>query len=219
MTPAGAILAAQLYSALLGYHSQKVGSAYKLENRDEQKARLAVITTAIVETCEAHPIEHLNLRGCAALEATAVKWESGLLRAIHEGTQLGPAGERCLNQLHRTVTQIPNPKWAITHDEWLNSTGLSLAATQRCTTLGVRVLGWHVHRCWRKWSSKKLDEKVEHIFSEYHIPDSAGCMSHVSHMSVMRAESFRELALKLQIVPSAEKIADYETAISGRRDP
>ena len=215
MTSAGALLAAQLYGALLGYHSQKVGGAYTLENREEQKSRLAVIATAIVETCEAHPIEHLNLRGCAALEATAVKWESGLLRAIHEGSQRGPSGELCLNQLHRTVIQIPNPKWAITHEEWLNSTGLDLASTTRCTTLGVRVLGWHVHRCWRKWVHiKTLDEKIEHIWAEYHIPDSQSCMSQVSHMSVMRAESFRELALKLQIEPTAEKIAAYAAAIS-----
>lgn len=209
MTPAGALLAASLYHSLLGYHSVKVGSAYKLEDRSEQKARLALIAATIVEACEARLPEHFTLRLCVSLEATTVKWESGLLKAIHEGTQLGPSGERCLNQLHAGVVHIPDPRWAITRSEWENTLGLSPDATRRCVDLGVRVIGWHVHRCWHGWRGAELQMKVQWEFAEYHHP-SVTCNSHSALMSVLRAESWRELNEKLERPVTDEMVADYE---------
>jgi hypothetical protein len=218
MTPAGALLAAALYHSLLGYHSTKVGSKYKLEDREEQKARLAVIATDIVESCEARLPEHFTLRLCVGLEATTVKWESGLLKAIHEGTQLGPSGERCLNQLHFGVTHVPDVRWAITREEWEATTGLGLEATRRCTDLGVRVIGWHVHRCWKKWHGAELQMKVQWEFAEYHHPSNT-CNSHSALMSVLRAESWRELDAKLERPVTSEMVNELRsTGVNSMND-
>lgn len=222
MSPTAAILAASLFHELLGYHSVKVGSAYKEENRVQQEARLAVISTQIVEACEAHPIEHLTLTACVALASTTAKWESGLLAAIHEGTKKGPSGELCLFQLHHGVTNIPNPKWAITHEEWAAAPGLSPEATRRCADLGVRVLGWHVHRCWAKWHNPRIVGdagepgfliRVERVFAEYHHPDTA-CYSTVLPMSLIRRESFRELLEKLKRPIGEDRIAEYQAVVA-----
>lgn len=211
MTHQEFLLAAQLFHALLGYHSVKVGSTYKTENRDEQKSRLATIATATVEQCSLHPIEHMGLVRCVGIVATTAKWESGLLQEIHSGKQRGPAGELCLVQLHRQVVQIPHPKWRITHDEWLATPGLDYAATSRCIGLGVRVHGWHAHRCWMKWHDP-VQGRVEREFAEYWHPNT-GCSAIVQLPSILRAESWRELDEKLRMPVTQQVVDEYRAVV------
>lgn len=171
-----------LFSLLLLYHTQKVGSSYALEDREQQKARLHDIARAVVEECQAHPLWYLlhnkriewPLSGCVSLAATTEKWESGFLVEIHSGAKVGPAGERCLFQPHRTVVNIPDKRWKITYDEWLNSPGLGLEATRRCTSIGLRILGWHVYRCQIPFKGGDLFQAAR-VFAEYHYPSGFPC--------------------------------------------
>jgi len=174
-----------LYALLLGYHTLKVGSSYALEDREAQKARLHDIAEAAVESCRAHPLWFMvgkkkvtwPLAGCVAVSSTMPKWESGLLKEIQSGERLGPAGERGLFQLHRTVTKIPDPRWHITAEEWRAIGGLTPEDTRHQTDLGVRVLGWHVYRCQIAFKGADLMH-LARLFAEYHHPSGWPCITY-----------------------------------------
>jgi hypothetical protein len=182
-----------LHGLLLGYHSVHPNPKWQQESAEDRSARLHDIAEASVAACEAE-IDLMTgwpIAGCVALEATAAKWESGLRIEIHSGEEKGPAGELCLNQLHRTVSLIPNSKYRITRSEWLATPGLGIEATERCTFAGVKVLAWHVHRCKIRYEGGGWSAAM-HVFAEYHHP-SQSCTAAALPMSSRRAISYQYL--------------------------
>jgi hypothetical protein len=188
-----ALLTEALFLLLLGYHSVHVNPAWRHEADEDRRARIHDIAEAVVAACkgEIDLMPGWPLAGCVALEATAAKWESGFRVEIHSGEEKGPAGELCLNQLHRTVSLIPNAKYRVTREEWLATPGLGLESTERCTFAGVKVLAWHVHRCKIRYEGGGWWPAVQ-IFSEYHHP-SQTCGAVALPMSTRRALSYQYL--------------------------
>lgn len=196
-------LATALAASLLKYHATRIPEHMRGETEPERVARITMIAEKVVEACRLEKFPKglgWNELGCVVQEATVIKWESGLLREVHSGEKRGPAGEVCLNQLHRTVTQIRDPRYAITEEELAASVGLDPEATLVCFRLGVRVLAHHVNRQrimmerGGYWSSARL-------FEEYHKPTPTGIdppvMYPPSQMSLKRGMSFQLLYRQL----------------------
>jgi len=165
------------------------------ETYEERDARYRDVAGAIDMACTQHPWPGWPHAACVALSETAAKWESGILKTVHEGSLLGKAGERCLFQLHRKITLVPNDHWRVSEAEWKQTTGLGPEATARCADAGVRVLGWQIVRCGIKYEAGGR-YAAAHVFAEYHLPD-ANCRSVVSKMSDMRAGSYLTALRKL----------------------
>lgn len=166
------------------------------ENIDERSERYAQIAESIVKACRNHPWPGWPLEGCVALSSTAAKWESGLLRSVHEGGLKGPAGELCLFQLHRLIVRVPDESWRVTREEWLKTTGLDREATDMCADAGVRSLGWQVKRCSIKYEGGGWYQ-AGRVFQAYHLPNS-GCPIMISEMSGKRGRSYQSLLWKIQ---------------------
>lgn len=166
------------------------------ETLDARSERYALIAESIVQACQNNPWPGWSLAGCVALSATAAKWESGLLRSVHEGSLKGPAGELCLFQLHRFVTGIPREPWRISREEWLATPGLDAVHTYNCTDAGVRALGWQIARCQIRPEGGSW-YPGSRIFQMYHLPNG-GCVSMISEMSGTRGRSYQSLLWKLR---------------------
>jgi hypothetical protein len=179
---------AALYALLLSYHSTHVNPSYRHEPEDARLERLHMIAKDEVEECQARPIPGFPFKACVAFAAVTPKWESGFIREIHEGTKLGAAGERCLYQLHRQVTLIPNPEYAITYDEWFKTIGLDEASTKQCVMLGMRDIRWQIHRCHLKYNNGDWYTAAK-VFAEYHHPSNS-CTSYYSSNGAHRASDY-----------------------------
>jgi hypothetical protein len=166
------------------------------ETMTERDARYHDIAVGIDAACTRHPWPGWPHVACVALATTAAKWESGLLKTVHEGTLLGKAGERCLFQLHRKVSLVPSAKWRVTPEEWAATTGLGAEATARCADAGVRVLGWQIARCGIKYEQGGR-YVASQVFAEYHMP-SADCRTVISRMSDTRAGSYQAELMRLR---------------------
>lgn len=186
--PSAAPLSERVFADLHEYGVAREPGGPMGETVDERDVRYHDVAVAIDEACTAHPWPGWPHVACVALATTAAKWESGLLRTVHEGTLLGKAGERCLFQLHRKVSLVPNPRWRVSENEWSQTTGLGPEATARCADAGVRVLGWQIVRCGIKYEQGGR-YAAAHVFAEYHHPD-ARCEAVVSRMSDTRAGSY-----------------------------
>jgi hypothetical protein len=196
-------LAAALALSLIKYHATRVPEHMRGETEPERVARITLIAEKVVEACEIEKFPKgfgWTKLGCVVLEATAIKWESGLLREVHSGEKLGPGGEVCLNQLHRTVVMISDQRHAITADELAASVGLGPEPTLQCLRLGVRVLGLHVRRH-RILMEKGGYWSASLVFREYHRPTTTGIDPPVfyapSPMDVKRGMSFQLLYRQL----------------------
>jgi hypothetical protein len=130
---------------------------------------------------------------CVALVGAGAKWESGLVREVHSGDRRGPAGERCLLQLHRLVSAVPDPKYRVTPEELAATVGLSAEATYHCALAGVKTFAWQIHRC--RIHGNEFTAAAA-AFSLYHHP-STNCEYVLSGMPAMRAKSYRALLAKL----------------------
>jgi hypothetical protein len=164
-------LVEKLFVGLLQYHSIHVNSSYRHEPEESRHARIHMVAEAAISVCEEKPIPGWPLAGCAALVATTAKWESGFLIEIHSGAKRGPAGERCLMQLHRQVVRIPIPAFAITQAEWEDTEGVSLEQTTKCLRLGARILRYHITRC-RIPFQNGSEVPARFVYAEYHHPST-----------------------------------------------
>ncbi len=162
--------------------------------RDE---RYRLIASSIVDACKRRSWPGWPLAGCVALAATAAKWESGLLKDVHEGGRLGPSGERCLFQLHRKAVAIPSPEWRISPEEWKRTTGLDEEATQACADAGVRALGWQVARCRIAFEGGGW-YPASRVFEEYHVPLPGCPVRGISEMSGKRGRNYSSLLAKIR---------------------
>jgi len=194
--PSAPPLAEQVFADLHDYGKAREPDGPIGETLDERDARYHDVAVGIDAACTAHPWPGWPHVACVALATTAAKWESGLLRTVHEGTLLGKAGERCLFQLHRKVSLVPSARWRVSENEWAQTTGLGAEATARCADAGVRVLGWQIARCGIRYESGGRFVAAQ-VFAEYHHPD-ARCQAVVSHMSDVRAGSYVAALRRLQ---------------------
>ena len=80
---------------------------------------------------------------CAAVAINAVYWETGLQQKYQLEPKIGPSGEECWFQLHRTVEQVPFDEWKPQH-EYGTRHGPDYT---RCVEDGVRILSYHPWRC------------------------------------------------------------------------
>ena len=191
----GAVLTERVFSDLHDYGFAREKDGPIGEALDERDARYRDIALAIDAACRAHPWPGWPHKACVAMATTAAKWESGMLRTVHEGSKVGAAGEKCLFQLHRKTTLAPLNKWHIAMTEWEQLTGLGPEATARCADAGVRVLGWQVARCRIKFARGDRWPAAQ-VFGEYHFP-SATCDAPPGAMGFARAGSFVSLYEKL----------------------
>jgi len=181
----------KLFAIILIYHTVRVPTLYRHEPEDTRQTRLHVIAQSIVEECTENPIPGWPFRACVTLATTIPQWESGFVEAVHSGAKVGPAGEVCLYQLHRSVVHIPNPTYRITKEELAATLGTDYEHTRNCVRLGMRVARWHVHRC-----SFHYRNDSQWFFAEYHHP-SVKCNAYVSAMSRDRGRSYGKLLAKL----------------------
>lgn len=189
----------RLAEILIKYHGQRVDSAHihKNENEEERQARIRIVAEQIDIACNEHPFDvslgwtHVQ---CDALASAAAQWESGLLEDVHSGAKRGPAGERCLFQLHRYVSAVPNPKYRVTPEELVATTGTGVEATHTCAVAGVKTLGWQIHRC-RLRAGDFVSAAA--AFSLYHHP-TVNCEYVLSGMPAARARSYRGIEARLR---------------------
>lgn len=181
----------QLAALLINYYAVRSQAPVS----DEDRARLTVIAQANVEECEENPIPGWPKKACVAIAANTQMWESGLLADVHAGTKRGPAGERCLMQLHRSVTAIAVAKYRITRAEWEQVEGVDLEHTKNCVRLGMRIMRWHIQRCALKYEGGGW-YNVASLYNEYHRPSST-CRATPSPLSGRRATAYKNLLGKI----------------------
>ncbi len=184
-----------LFTFLFHYHTGRFPEQYRHESETDREHRIQTIAQAQVDECTENPIPGWPFRACVALGSTTLQWESGLQLEVHDGTKTGPAGELCLFQLHRSVTEIPNAKYAVTVDEWRNTTGIDYDHTRNCVRLGMRVIRWHIFRCDIGYERGGWGT-VARLYAEYHHP-SVKCWAVMMPMSGRRAISYQYLLRKL----------------------
>jgi hypothetical protein len=182
-------LAEALAALMLPWFARQHAAAIPIETLDETRARIGIVAEESVTACELEPVPGFPLAGCVALVATAAKWESALWETIHSGARLGPAGERGITQLHRTVSSVPFARWRVTAEEWRALGGTSREATRHQMRMTARVLGWHAFRCRVVYRGPENIGPAWRLFSEYHRPrpDCRGLGTRATN----RAESWR----------------------------
>ena len=80
---------------------------------------------------------------CAAVAINAAYWETGLQQRYQLEPKVGPSGEECFFQIHRTAEQVPFDEWKPLH-AYGTRHGLDYS---RCVEDGVRILSYHPWRC------------------------------------------------------------------------
>lgn len=186
----------KLYDSLLSYHTKRVNVNYRHETESEREARIRTIAEAIAKACEDFPLDRKlgwTTNQCIVLASTMAKWESGLIKEVHEGNKKGPAGELCLFQLHRGIANIPDPVYRTSEAERLLTVGTDPESTLRCATAGVKTIAWQIHRCSLTAGDFTAPAKM---FEQYHWPD-VNCTFRFNGMSSDRAASYRSLLAKL----------------------
>ena len=181
----------QLAALLISYFAVRTQAPVS----EVDKARLTVIAQANVEECDEHPIPGWPRKACITLATNTEMWESGLMEKVHSGAQVGPAGERCLFQLHRSVTSIAVARYRITRAEWESTTGTDLEHTRNCARLGMRVMRWHIARCSFKYEDGGWFV-LSQLYREYHHP-SAMCRAGLSPLSERRGVAYQTLLYKI----------------------
>ena len=78
----------------------------------------------------------------AAAQLTIIRFESGNLLGVHDGSIRGPSGEVCLMQIHPT-----NGTWRKYSDSFEALAGVDLEATTACIRTGTASLVWAANRC------------------------------------------------------------------------
>ena len=196
-TPDVSGISDKLYDDLLVYHEGRVDLTHRHETEEQRQERIRWIADGIPQACAEFPLDEKlgwTLEQCVALEGALAKWESGLVKEVHSGDKRGPAGERCLVQLHRLVSAVPDPKYRVTPEELAATTGLSAEATERCALAGVKTLAWQIHRCRLKANDFVAPAAA---YSLYHHPDEH-CEYVLTKMNTDRARSYRALLTKLR---------------------
>jgi hypothetical protein len=189
----------KLLAIILIYHATRVPPLYRHEPEATRESRLQTVVQAITDECTENPIPGWPYRACVALGYTIPQWESGFIKEVHEGSKRGPAGEVCLFQLHRRVIGIPNPKYAITARELLDTMGVDYEHTRNCVRVGMRIARYHISRCRLKYEGGGWAPAM-YLFAEYHNP-STTCQAVVLNMSGMRARSYAALLQRLPEKP------------------
>ena len=191
-----AISSCDLYDSLLAYHEKRVPVHMRHEDEPARQERIRWIAESIIKACADFPLDEKlgwTSNQCIALAATMAKWESGLTRAVHEGSKKGPSGELCLFQIHRGVTQVPDPLYRTTEAERLETVGLSAEATDRCALAGVKDIAWQIHRCGMRAGDALSPARM---FEQYHWPDPS-CTYKLDPMSMARSRSYHTLLTQL----------------------
>jgi hypothetical protein len=181
----------QLTALLIDYYAARTQAPVSEADRE----RLAVIARANLEECDENPIPGYPRKACLAFLTNTEQWESGLKAGTHSGAVRGGAGERCLMQLHRTVTAIPSAKYRITRAEWEGVEGVDLEHTRNCVRLGMRVARWHIFRCGLRYEPGGWIQ-IAQLYNEYHRP-SARCRAVPSPLSGRRAMAYEALVRKI----------------------
>lgn len=178
-----------LLALLVAYYNVRVPEHMRHETPAQISDRFEMILESIDRACSEFPLDGWSHEECVVLGTTAVKWESGLLPAVHSGEKRGPSGEVCLFQIHPGAV-AGDPAYRVTHEEWLKLPGLDAASTQACANAGIKTIAWHIHRCHfvsgdKDWYAAAL------VFAEYHQP-SATCVSTLSGMNLKRARDYMQ---------------------------
>lgn len=196
-TPDISEISNRLYDDLIVYHEGRVDLTHRHETEEQRQERIRWIADAIPKACAEFPFDTKlgwTIKQCVALVGAGAKWESGLVREVQSGDKRGPAGERCLLQLHRLVSAVPDPKYRVTPEELAATVGLSAEATERCALAGVKTFAWQIHRCRLRADSFTAPAAA---FSLYHHP-TTNCDYTLSGMPAARARSYRALLTKLK---------------------
>jgi hypothetical protein len=191
------VTSARLAAELVTYHEHRVDIAHRHETEESRLERLRWLADGIIAGCTAEPFDvklGWTFNQCVALATTAAEWESGLMVEVESGALRGPAGELGPWQLHRFVSAVPNPKYRVTPEELAASVGLSAETAALAARLGVRTLGWHVHRCRLRGTDFVAPAE---LFAEYHRP-SVNCTATLTKMNSDRARSYRALLARLE---------------------
>jgi hypothetical protein len=152
------------------------------ETAGERDERIAAFVSDVVDEADQHAkraglsvLDHTALGLAFAYNESALAWEA------HAGkpwpgrpSPFGPAGERCLFQMHRSAYMVPIDYWRpFERDDWIGLVGLSPAATRRCAHAGMITIGWHANLCRGYLRTLTADDRVwfgATIAAQYHRP-------------------------------------------------
>lgn len=191
----------RLTALLADYHVHRVDSAHRVgETEAERLERMRRLASGLLSACDAVFPALVDSRlgwdrtRCVALGAATIEWESGLLLEVHSGKRLGPAGERCVFQLHRKVSAVPDPRYRVTAEDLARVNGVDAESTDLCTLSGVKTIAWQIHRCGLRADDFAAPAK---LFSLYHHPRL--CDDYVlSGMPAQRARTYRWIDARLR---------------------
>ena len=118
-----------------------------VEEKLTDKAKLARWRPLVEKTYEQCKLYELKTKvlaeTCASVSINAAYWETGLQQKYQLEPKVGPSGEECFYQIHRSADQIPFDEWKPRH-EYGTRHGLDYT---RCVEDGVRILSYHPWRC------------------------------------------------------------------------
>lgn len=131
---------------------------------NKDPARFATIALAAEQVVEEQlPTWRRNPNELGAAVVTAMVFESGGWRSVHEGTRLGPTGDICLMQIHPG-----NGTWKRYAKAFSDLAGLGLEATKRCISTGARTLVTSLRHCHRKRYFKNWDKAMWSVYATGH---------------------------------------------------
>jgi len=100
---------------------------------------------------------------CTAVSINAAYWETGLQQKYQLAPKVGPSGEECWFQIHRTAEQIPFDAWKPLH-EYGTRHGPDYS---RCVEDGVRILSYHPWRCHLDEADLRGTDNRQQLFRLY----------------------------------------------------
>ena len=129
------------------------------ETQEHYENRVARIAVAIAEEAEQAPGWSWGARPLAFAALTVMYKESHFALAVHSGEKLGDEGRAaCLGQLH--VSGL------VPRHEWMELTGVDVAATRRCARATMRLLAVQHRGCRMRRQSPTIGN-MSQIFAAY----------------------------------------------------
>lgn len=112
---------------------------------DEAKlSRYRPLVTSMYEECKRYEKKtKVSAWVCMGLGSNTAYWETGLNPQFQLLPKVGPSGEECYFQIHRSVDQIPFDEWKPLH-AYGTRHGENIVP---CVQDGIRILSYHLWRC------------------------------------------------------------------------
>lgn len=173
-----------LLELMLGFKMPKGSVEEGLDDR-AKLARWRPLVQKTYAECKRYEAKtRVKAETCAVVAINAAYWETGLQQRYQLEPKVGPSGEECWYQIHRTAEQIPFSGWKPLH-EYGTRHGPDYT---KCVEDGVRILSYHPWRC--SLDEKKLrgpDNRWQlfRLYAQYYLP-SPDCQIRLS----VSAEAF-----------------------------